>query len=207
MGIDLGANGVTSNTEGNRNAGVPNNLQNFPMLTSASSASGNISVQGKFNSKTNAVFNLDFYATKSPDPSGYGQGENFLGSAAITTDENGNTTFDVALSASVPVGHFVTATATDAANNTSEFSLSIPVAVGTPAPKLSVAKSVSGDALVLFWPASAQGFVLETTDSLSPPVVWEAVINASAVAGDQNKVTVKFSGGGSGKFYRIRKPN
>ncbi|MBI4660225.1 MAG: right-handed parallel beta-helix repeat-containing protein [Verrucomicrobia bacterium] len=199
LGVDLGGVGVAPNDEGDRNMGA-NNLLNFPELASAATDGSTIAIQGKLNSKTNAFFDLDFYSTQAPDPSGYGEGEKYIGSATITTDANGNANFNVTL----PVGHFVTATATDSTNNTSEFSLSIPVTARSPAPKLSVAKSISSGALILSWPASAQGFVLETTDSLSPPVVWQTVTGASAIGDQPNNITVTISSSGAG-FYRIRK--
>ena len=33
---------------------------------------------------------MDFYANAAPDPSGFGEGQIFLGRAAITTDGSGN---------------------------------------------------------------------------------------------------------------------
>jgi hypothetical protein len=57
------------------------------------------------------------------DPSGYGEGETFIGLATVTTDGNGDAGFSTTLAGSAPNGHFVTATATDPAGNTSEFSL------------------------------------------------------------------------------------
>src|SRR4029077_8015592 len=59
----------------------------------------------------------------SPDPSGYGQGQTYLGSVQVTTDGNGNASFTVTLTTPVPAGqNYITATATDPNGNTSEFS-------------------------------------------------------------------------------------
>src|SRR5207247_1058952 len=65
-----------------------------------------------------AAFTLDFYANAD----GGGQGEQYLGSLAATTDAGGQATFMATFTGEVPPGESVTATATDAANDTSEFS-------------------------------------------------------------------------------------
>ena len=48
--------------------------------------------------------------------------EQFLGSAVVTTDADGNASFTVTLAVAIDPGWLLTATATDAANNTSRFS-------------------------------------------------------------------------------------
>ena len=60
------------------------------------------------------------------DPSGFGEGETFIGDATVITDGNGDATFTVVF-AGVPAGEAITATATDIAGNTSEFSGAITV--------------------------------------------------------------------------------
>ncbi|MFL5341107.1 MAG: beta strand repeat-containing protein, partial [Gemmataceae bacterium] len=103
----------------------PNNWQNFPVIA-ATRAGTTTYVQGSLHSTANATFTLDFYANSVADPSGYGQGQRWLGSADITTDGSGNVTFDSdqfsALLGASSLGEWITATATDANGNTSEFS-------------------------------------------------------------------------------------
>jgi hypothetical protein len=64
------------------------------------------------------------------DDSGYGEGEHFLGVQRVQTDSAGNASFLAAGFEPLPVGSFVTATATDEFGNTSEFSLAKRVEVG-----------------------------------------------------------------------------
>jgi hypothetical protein len=133
LGIDLEGDGVTPNDPGDADTGA-NNLQNFPLLTSAVNANGGPVVRGTLNSTPSTSFLLQFFANTTADPSGYGEGQRFLGSATVTTDAAGdvrdaagNLGFTVTLAGTVPGGQFVSATATrlDAAGvprDTSEFS-------------------------------------------------------------------------------------
>ena len=119
MGIDLGTNGVTTNDAGDADSGA-NNLQNFPVLTSA--VNGSITIQGTLNSTANITFRIEFFSNTVCDTSGFGEGKTFLGSTNATTDGTGNISFSATLAATVSPGSFITATATDPGNNTSEFS-------------------------------------------------------------------------------------
>ncbi|MGK7904369.1 MAG: S8 family serine peptidase [Hormoscilla sp.] len=121
LGIELNYDGVTANDAGDSDTGA-NNLQNFPELTSATSDTATTTIQGTLNSTGNTTFTLEFFANSTLDESGYGEGETFLGSQEVTTDSNGNASFTANFSTSVPVGQFITATATDSDGNTSEFS-------------------------------------------------------------------------------------
>jgi len=67
-------------------------------------------------------------------------------------------------------------------------------------PSLAVARS--GNNLVISWPASAVGFGLESTASLSP-ANWSPVTTPPVVVGNQVTVTVGMSG--SATFYRLKK--
>ena len=126
LAIDLGADGVTANDAGDADTGA-NNVQNFPVLTSATSGSGSITITGDLNSTATTDFRLEFFANAVCDPSGNGEGETLLGSTMVTTDGSGNASFMVTFTATVAVGQFITATATDPSNNTSEFSQCVAV--------------------------------------------------------------------------------
>ncbi|MEK6409437.1 MAG: hypothetical protein AABN34_21140 [Acidobacteriota bacterium] len=132
LGIDLGpfsllsADGVTANDPCDSDTG-PNNLQNYPALTSASSTSFNTAVQGTINSTANTTFIVEFFANTACDPSGFGEGRSFIGSTTVTTAGSCNAGFNVTLPLAVSIGQFITATATDPAGNTSEFSQCVQV--------------------------------------------------------------------------------
>lgn len=121
LGIDLGVTGVETNTPGGPHTGA-NDLQNYPVLTAVVSSRNTTSIDGHLNSTPNTSFQIDFYNSPVCDPSGHGQGKTYLGSASITTDANGNASFDFSFAGLLPIGSYVSATATDPAGNTSEFS-------------------------------------------------------------------------------------
>jgi hypothetical protein len=121
LGIDLGQTGVTPNDPTDADVG-DNNLQNFPLITSALSVGDTTTIQGNLNSTPNTTLQIDFYSSAALDPSGHGEGAQFLGMTLVTTDGNGNATINVTFPVALGTGRVVTATATDPQGNTSEFS-------------------------------------------------------------------------------------
>ena len=120
LGIDLGNDGVTPNDPGDIDEG-PNNLQNYPLLTSTAVSDGEVTISGTLNSAANAAFTISFFSNSACDDSEHGEGETFLGESLIETDSNGDAEFEITLSATLS-DTVVTATATDEDGNTSEFS-------------------------------------------------------------------------------------
>jgi hypothetical protein len=70
-------------------------------------------------------------------------------------------------------------------------------------PRPTLAVSHTGKTVLLNWPTSAAGFILESTASLAPQN-WVPVTTVPVVAGNQNSVTVDAASGS--RFYRLRKP-
>lgn len=120
--IDLGPDGVTPNDLLDDDNG-PNGLQNYPILTSANSIGGQLYISGKLSTKPNATYTLTFYVSAGNDENNNSQGELPIGQHQVTTDANGDRVFTAILASVVP-GQVITATATDNAGNTSEFSVS-----------------------------------------------------------------------------------
>jgi len=116
LGIDLQNNGVTLNDGGDPDTG-PNEEVNFPVIDSALYSSGNTTIYGSLDINTNpAVATIEIFKA-NPDPTGYGEGEIYLGAA--TPDGAGNWS---AIVTGLNPGDSVTATTTDLNLNTSEFS-------------------------------------------------------------------------------------
>jgi parallel beta-helix repeat protein len=128
LGIDLGDSGVTPNDTGDGDTG-PNELQNFPVLTSAIASGGSTTVSGTLNTFP-GTFTIQFFSSSACDPSGYGEGELLEGSTLVATDAEGYSSYSVVLPRDLS-GRGVTATATASTiavgSRTSEFSACVPV--------------------------------------------------------------------------------
>jgi len=112
LGINLDGAGPNLNTSCQSTNTGANDMQNAPVLTAGSgsafitatatdpnnntsefsnavpaSESGNLlNLLGTFNSTPNTTYTIEFFSSPSADPSGYGQGQTYLGSTAVTTD-------------------------------------------------------------------------------------------------------------------------
>jgi hypothetical protein len=136
LGIDLSADqnlapdGVTANDNLDADSGA-NTLQNFPVLTSATTRSGATTVTGSLNSRPSSTYRIEFFSSP-PDASGApAEGSRFLGAISVTTNANGDAAFKATLPTGVSPGELITATATDSTNDTSEFSQGVAATKGT----------------------------------------------------------------------------
>lgn len=139
LGIELGNNGVTPNDTGDTDSGA-NNLQNFPVISSATNNGSNTTVSGSLDSTPNKNFTIQFFGNPTCDSSGNGEGKTFVGSANLMTGANGQLLFSISTLTPVAPGHFITTTATDSDNNTSEFSQCFQV-VGSAVPTIQFGQS------------------------------------------------------------------
>jgi hypothetical protein len=131
LGIDLGESGVPLQD----NSGVaqtgPNDLENYPVLSTAVASNASTTITGSLTSMADRKFTIDFFGSPSADHSGYGEGQTFIGSTTVTTNSAGNASFAFVAPTSV-AGQMLSATATDQNGNTSEFAKSIQVTTGPP---------------------------------------------------------------------------
>ena len=125
LGIDLGADGVTANDPDDADTG-PNGLQNSPVLTDTTSIDAITKVYGYLNSAPGR-YRLEFFLNDNPDPSGSGEGQKYLGFLDLNLGSSGSNSFVATFPLQARFTQFVAATATDRANNTSEFSPSVQV--------------------------------------------------------------------------------
>ncbi len=122
LGIDLDDDAVTANDPGDPDAGT-NNLQNFPVLTTANPAAR--SITGTLDSNDGALNVIEVFASTACDASGHGEGRTYLGSGTVTTIDGGAVAFTVTGTAAFTAGDAITATATNPGGSTSEFSICI----------------------------------------------------------------------------------
>jgi len=111
---------------------VPGNRgQNYPVLNVPVIAAGSATITGTLSSQPSKNYRIEFFANAVCGPTGFGEGQTFIGIANVTT--NGSGTANIGpVTLPVPAGQSViTATATDTAtSDTSEFS-QCPASVGT----------------------------------------------------------------------------
>jgi hypothetical protein len=108
LGIDIGSDGLTKT--------------NLSQLISAFRLGQSTIIQGTIQSTANTKLALQFFASATPGPSGYGPGQTYLGINGVMTDSAGNASFRFSFPVTVPSLQWVTATATDPAHTTWEFS-------------------------------------------------------------------------------------
>ena len=127
LGIDLSASGVfspdgvTANDRRDKDEGA-NNLQNYPVLKSAKIEGTTTTIKGTLKSAPKQTFTIQFFISSSADGSGFGEGKTLLYELTNVRSRSFKVPINQALS-----GQFITATATDASGNTSEFSKACPV--------------------------------------------------------------------------------
>jgi parallel beta-helix repeat protein len=195
-GIDLGNDGVTPNDSAGHTG--PNLFQNFPVLSGAE-AGRSVTVAGTLTSQPDATFTLDFYANPtashfysgSPAATGfYGEGQYYLGSATVTTNAAGTASFAVDLDASglpggsVPQGWVISATATDAQGNTSEFSRDVTAQLPTASP---------GGPYVIYEGGSLGLDGSGSSDPVGHPLTYSWTINGQANAASGVNPTLSWS--------------
>ncbi len=183
LGIDLDLDrdiytndGITPNDAGDSDEGG-NNLQNFPVLTSASATSSAIMIKGTLNSTANTTYRVEFFANDACDPSGYGEGQIFVGATNVTTNSSGNVNFNVEFVFTAASGQYLTATATDSNNNTSEFSRCRTVVLGSSANDVPERNAFPAADVTLTWNriSWATGYQIEIAtdaqfDNAQPPI-------------------------------------
>ncbi|HEX2268737.1 MAG TPA: Calx-beta domain-containing protein, partial [Pyrinomonadaceae bacterium] len=199
LGIDLGVNGVTANDVNDGDTGG-NHLQNFPVITGTISTSNSMTIQGTLKSIPNTTFEIDFFSNSAVDPSGNGEGAQFINSTSVTTNGNGDATINATFPVSLPAGRVITATASDPNGNTSEF---------------SAANATNTIGSVHFSVGSIQAIedvgsltinVLRTGGTSGDLTVEYATVDGTATAGQDytaNSGTLTFTGGQTSKTIQI----
>lgn len=114
----------------------PNDMQNYPVLTSVTTGAST-TVSGTINSIANKQYRVEFFSNTAVDASGYGEGQEYLGSKIVTTDSAGDATFTATGLAPTSQGSIITSTASQMIDDgsggyyysTSEFSAPAPTPV------------------------------------------------------------------------------
>lgn len=132
-GIDLAGGGVTANDDDGDQPTVDyaNRGQNFPVLTNAIGSLHGGTIAGSLTTLP-GTYTIDLYSSSNCDGSNHGEGARWLRSVSVTvpaatSGDQGSRDFSAAFTLPDPqtlsATPVITATATDAAGNTSEFSV------------------------------------------------------------------------------------
>jgi hypothetical protein len=195
LGINLlpgiSDDGVTPNDSLDADTGG-NDLQNYPVLTSAASDVNTLS--GYLHSTPGSEFRLEFFRNSSADPSGYGEGETFIGSLSIMTDVYGDVDFNVLLPEEIHAGQFYTATATNPDSSTSEFSAAIETEIRTKTfgPHYIVNTTYNG--VPLHWPDGRAEFVVSQSVVDIDPAFKTAIETGYATWSTLTELDYSYSG-------------
>lgn len=217
LGIDLGGSYPTPPTsvllnDSQGHANEPNNFQDFPSLSSAVSSTTDTSITGSFSEadEANTPITLDFYSNSTADSSGYGQGQTYLGSTTVTTDNSGNASFSVDFGTGNLAEQWITATATakiyDNTTNTyhydtSEFAQDIQA---TAAPSGQSYNNTYLQTLLPQSSSTSNQLTIQTGPNLSQATVISAVNGLTAPA---NPVTIALNlNGGTNKDTTVNPP-
>ena len=219
LGICVGAVGVKTN--------------GLPVLTMAmGDTTAGVLVRGTLSNTPRTTFQLQLYANNSPNISGYGEGYRWLGATNITTDAVGAAAFRWVLSTNVPVGQCLSATVTDATNNTGEFSADIQVAPAavnltasnylayistnyysklvtnpitgaiTTNPPTAVVINNYANDYYLTWPTNLAGLTVMQTTTLTASATWQSVTNQATRYSNQFRIPLPVKSTGHG-FFRL----
>ncbi len=120
------ANSIFSDTR----LGIEGANMNYPNLTSAVSDSSSITITGTVSGSPGDTLTLEFFSNAACNPSGFGEGQTYLGSLVVMMDASGTSDFTATFPVAVDPSMFITATATGMTSNTSEFSQCLPVTPG-----------------------------------------------------------------------------
>ncbi len=134
LGIDLRADGAVEPNQPANPASGPDNLQNYPVLTSASSNGLSTTVNFTLHAVPGTPYRVDMYQSAACDASGNGQGRTLWATASFSTDASGNFTGSVPSFVPDIPGRFVSAVATGSTNDSSEFSACALVTSAGPTP-------------------------------------------------------------------------
>jgi hypothetical protein len=205
MGIDLldssSQGGVTPDDPCDADTGG-NFLQNYPIITAVVPGSATTHIEGVLNSVASATYLVDLYAAQTCPrrPQEVLEGATYLQSLTVQTDGSCVGTFATDVPVVLQPGQPVTATATDANGNTSEFSQSLVLSANPRSGSASggTAATVNG---MLFEPGFTVtvggvapplvAYVSPTSLSVSMPALAPGSVNDVTVAGPTLSGTLK----------------
>jgi hypothetical protein len=143
-------------------------------------------IEGTLNSTANTAFTIDFYVSPSCDASGNGEALTSIGTTNVMTDGSDNADIDVTVPAHAIL--FITATARDASNNTSE--LSACLRATTPTTVTNTNDSGAGSLSQAILDASASSGVVDVINFNIPGATVHTIIPLSPLPAITDPVVI-----------------
>jgi hypothetical protein len=138
-------NSIVSNGDlGISLTGNGNDNQPAPVLTSAVSSSTKTVIAGTLTASAYTTYQVQFFANVTADPSGFGEGQTYLGTQDVTTNGAGVASFQFSAKPAVAAGEFISATATSPQDNTSGFAADVAVTSSSSTAAVQVGLSTTG---------------------------------------------------------------
>jgi len=109
LGIDNAENGVDQRST--------SDFQQLPKITSVSTSANQTTISGTLTTRSdggNSPFTIQFFSNSTPDPSGYGEGQTFVGEVNVTGAPDTNIPtipFTATITPAVPAGRYLSAVA------------------------------------------------------------------------------------------------
>jgi CSLREA domain-containing protein len=216
LGIAVDEDGVIPNDEAAHDADTGDNgRQNYPTLMTAQhdTTAGTLRIIGKFVSKPNTEYEIEYYANAACDPSGFGEGGTAVNRETLTTNGDGYAVVNSLFMESVlNWGGFFTATATDPDGNTSEFSncvstTEVPAAAAVTDTPAGMTFKITIDPSAVFWGRCEPKAVRISVQVQNPPEEVGYVLLFARLADPKSGQTTAWSEGlsmiaaGKNTFY------
>lgn len=190
LGIDIFGGGVTVNDLNDTDAGT-NDIQNFPVITSGTTSGSTTTIQGTLNSTANSTFRVELFASVAADGSGFGEGQTYLGFVTVTTNASSTGSFSFTPTVTVPVGQFITGTATGPNGSTSELS-AVRVVVVPPNQPPTITSNGGGDSAGVNVP---ENLTAVTTVTATDPDSGMTMAYSIAGGADASRFTISATTG------------
>lgn len=110
LGLDVAADGLSQFG------------QQPPSITLATTAQGGLTLQGALQAQVGGSYLIDFYGNDACDPSGYGEGKQYLGTTVVVAQPEQSVSFTAMIPGAFAPGQVMTAAATRLSGGTTEFS-------------------------------------------------------------------------------------
>jgi parallel beta-helix repeat protein len=183
----------------------PEDFQNYPVITNAFGLGGSTVIQGNFNSLPGDAYYIDFYANAT---AAFDEGQTYLGFVRVTTDGSGNALFTYTNTSANLTGQYISATATAATGDSSEFAADV-VVTNLPTAYAQVLGPfrllTNGFVFNLTFETNFSYHIQATTNLATNPIPWVNLTNFTAT-----NVSLIYTDHAASsfhaRFYRVTSP-